>query len=237
MSLFSCLYGPSPSSRQLYLLHQSSDEEDEEVSCSECGSPSVQQVYPAQEGTDDPPRKRKRHGSVSHSPSEETPQFLAAVDASNVSAARMLSWHPDERSDGLARIALPELESGVSEKATQGSSYDIFGDVVDETILAGNIMSAERNSFDGSSPSPNQPISRHHSPSPEQSSHRQPSGSAEQSREHLQKQNVLPWKKEEDGSSNLKISILSRTTAPKTPEHDDDNNMIIPKEGWMQFLA
>ncbi|KIH67500.1 hypothetical protein ANCDUO_02166 [Ancylostoma duodenale] len=228
-----CLYGPSPSSRQLYPLHHGSDEE---ASCSISTPPSAQ-VYPVQENTDDPPRKRRRHSAVSNSSSQETEQVFTALDTPNVATAEeKLPWHPDEPEDGSARTVLPEPDSGASEETTQGSSYDIFGDVVDETILAGNIMSAERSSFDRSSPE--QPIPSYHSPSLEQPTlNRQPSGSAGQSPEPSQKQNALAWDEEEDGFSNLKISIPSRTAALKTPEPADDNDVIIPKEGWMQFLT
>ncbi|EYB99478.1 hypothetical protein Y032_0122g1069 [Ancylostoma ceylanicum] len=231
----SCLYGPHSSGRQLYPLHQDSDEE---ASCSVSRPHSIQ-VDPAREDNANPPRKRKRHSSAPYSSSEETSQVFAAVGNSDVAAeGEELSANPDEPNDGSTRTALPETLPDMSD-ATQGSSYDIFGDIVDETILAGNIMSAERSSFVRSSPSPEQPSPHHHSPSSEQPTPcRQISGSGaiDQSPESPQKQNMLAWE-DEDDFNNLKISIPSRATALKTPEPDNDNDVVIPKEGWMKFLT
>lgn len=110
-------------------------------------------MHSAQEDDDDPPRKRRRHDSVSYSSCEETVQVSTVHPSEDTQLVAPVdeeehSLQPNELNDGSTEIALPEPESGLSvpEEATQESSYDIFGDLVDETILAGNIFTAERSS-------------------------------------------------------------------------------------------
>ncbi|VDM74574.1 unnamed protein product [Strongylus vulgaris] len=134
-------------------------------------------------------------------------------------AERELSWQPNDSLKDSARLRSLDQEHDMT--TTEHCSYDIFGDLVDETILAGNINT---NNHEGETlpqrrvvPSSSHALSAQHSPEPDK----------------------FLSEKEENSFKELEISIPSSTNAcPKSAKVQDDGCIsdLFSKEGWMRFL-
>ncbi|KAK6759850.1 hypothetical protein RB195_021426 [Necator americanus] len=219
----SCLYGPKPSTRD---LHPQPQIPEEEVSAPV--QPSSQ-VPDEEEGNDGPPKKRKRQRSISNSsltsPLQALPVPAPGIPSTSVEPeTEELSWSPCKRGKESTRIAPLESKCSFAGEM-QESSYDIFADFVDETIVAGNLP-ATGISFSEEGP-----------PSLEQTSPRlQSCGLEEESPAPSPERNVFPWEKTEDVFSDLRISIPPRSTESRVTEPDDDTGLL-PKDGWTMFLS
>ncbi|XGW35385.1 hypothetical protein V3C99_018971 [Haemonchus contortus] len=217
-----CLYGSEPSSRELYSLW----DENWTVShaYSQNGASSSQGIHDEIDvgrSSD----KQKRLNSTSTTSSDRS--GADATMEPSVFEENTLQAPPPCLTPPTVEMSEELFESDQNRE----SPYNIFEDIADETILAGNVLTQNENvRSDGLVVSPSKPTS------PPLQTTNLPTDIFD-SPEPSPKRRGVHWEDEEDSFSILKISAPTRSVITKPLGHKNERDIEESYEGWMQFLA